>query len=225
MSDTSLLSSLVTTRTTGYVVPVGNGAVGKSCLAIIMRDLGKLDSPFEKIARVNKSMNMEFEYISDRFLYEQRQFLVTQQFLIPPGQKDLEGDATGRSFEKVMEIYRFMIRRIDVVLLAYSITDLYSFHDLEFWVSKVEEFTTDQTHYIVVGTHLDQEHRREVTPANLVVGCDYIEQRIRQNRSQWNGYCQGLEVSNAIGTNLLSLKRAISQAILRSQGLISSITE
>jgi hypothetical protein len=164
-------------------------------------------------------MNMEFEYISDRFLLDKCQYMVTQQFLIPPGQKELEGDSSGRSFEQVMDIYRFMIRRIDVVLLAYSITDLYSFHDLEFWIEKMQEYSGEKTHYIVVGTHLDQEHLREVTLSNLQSGCSYIESYIRERKGKWAGHVTGMEVSNQNGANMLSLKREISQAILCAQGL------
>lgn len=204
-------------RVTGYVVPVGNGAVGKSCLAIILRNLERMGSTGEKIAHVRKSMNMEFEFITDRFQDKDRIFYVTQQLLTPPGQKELEGDTTGRSFEQVMDIYRFMVRRIDVVLLSYSITNLDSFQDLEFWVEKIDEYCSNHTHFILVGTHLDEDHHREVTPQDLEAGRQYIEFFLQEHRPDWYGKCLGVEVSNQSGANISQLKRTISYCILRAQ--------
>lgn len=207
-------------RVTGYVVPVGNGAVGKSCLSIILRDLEMHQSAVERIAHVRKSMNMEFEFITDQYRHEQTIFYVTQQLLTPPGQKDFEGDTTGRSFEQVMDIYRFMIRRIDVALLAYSITDLSSFQDLEFWIEKIDEYCGDNTHFVLVGTHLDEDHRREVTESNFKTGIEYIASFLKERRPNWRGKCLGIEISNHSGTNILELKRMISRAILRAQDYI-----
>ena len=204
-------------RVTGYVVPVGNGAVGKSCLSIILRDLEKSQSSGERIAHVRKSMNMEFEFITDRLKANGQTYYISQQLLTPPGQKDIEGDTTGRSFEQVMDIYRFMVRRIDVVLLAYSITNLESFQDLEFWVEKIDEYCGDSTHFVLVGTHLDEDHRREVTEENLSVGKEYIESFVKNRRPGWRGKCLGIEVSNHSGDNILQLKHMISYGILRAQ--------
>lgn len=204
-------------RVTGYVIPVGNGAVGKSCLAIIMRNLEQAGAAGEKIAHIRKSMNMEFEFITDRYQQNGTTYYITQQLLIPPGQKEIEGDTTGRSFEQVMDIYRFMVRRIDVVLLAYSITNLDSFQDLEYWVEQINEYCANHTHFVLVGTHLDDDTNREVTPKNLEVGLKYIESVLHRKRPEWYGRCMGLEVSNQHGTNIAQLKQMISYCILRAQ--------
>ena len=47
---------------------------------------------------------------------------VLHQYLVPPGQKALDLSESGRSFENIIEIYRSLIRRVDVVLLSYRIT-------------------------------------------------------------------------------------------------------
>ncbi len=133
-----------------------------------------------------------------------------------------EGDG-GRSFEDVVDIYRFQIRKVDVVLLSYKITLLESFYDLEYWVSQANALCNDETVFIFVGTHMDRESEREVLPELVDVGKNYLTGMLKKLRPDWRGECSTLEVSNLTGANIQHLRNVISFAILRSHGVISAL--
>jgi GTPase SAR1 family protein len=206
---------------TGYVFPVGNGAVGKSSLPVSLRKNFTPATLHQELEKITKTKNLEFEFVTDEIMVFGQPMKIVQQFMIPPGQKAMEGDIGGRSYEEVIDIYRFMIRRIDVVLLSYKITQLDSFQDLEFWINKVDELVNDKTEYILVGTHLDMDRTREVSYQNMQMGTEYISRYIRQMRPEWRGTCSALEVSNLNGENLEVLRKRISYSILRAKDLIN----
>jgi GTPase SAR1 family protein len=204
-------------KITGFVFPLGNGAVGKTSIALTMnRDSSRL-------MNLTKSRNLEFEYVSDQVLIGDDSYTVQQQYLILPGQKEMDGDNTGRSFETVLGLYRFMIRRVDVVLLTYDITSLDSFYDLEFWTEKASDLIHNKTEYILVGTHLDLQEKREVTQDVVNSGIDFICERTRQNKPEWAGECFAIEVSNTSMQNQEYLKSLVSYAILYSQNEVMQV--
>jgi GTPase SAR1 family protein len=209
-------------KITGVVMPVGNGAVGKTSLAMALQKNPISSEWQEAMARIRKTRNMEFEFVSDCIHVEKDEYHVLQQYLIPPGQKKSEGDTTGRGYEDVISIYRFQIRKVDVVLLSYMITRLESFQDLEYWVHQVNELCNDHTSFILVGTHLDREAEREVMPTHTVTGTAYVEEKLRSLRPTWRGYCAALEISNLTGANLQELRHAISSAILHARQVMVS---
>jgi len=60
MSETQLQ------KITGYVMPVGNGAVGKTSLALTLQH-DELPEDWKKfLNRVRKTKNMEFQYVTDQ---------------------------------------------------------------------------------------------------------------------------------------------------------------
>ncbi len=152
------IETITMQKVTGFVFPVGNGAVGKSSLATALELLPNL-SPEPK-----KSTNLEFGYVLDRLEVRGQPYQVMQQYLVPPGQKEKEGISGGRSFEEVIKTYRFLFKQIDVILLTYKLIEVETFNDLEYWVEQALELSNPSTQYILVGTHLDMDHSREVTP-------------------------------------------------------------
>lgn len=212
MSETQLQ------KITGYVMPVGNGAVGKTSLALTLQH-DELPEDWKKfLNRVRKTKNMEFQYVTDQLSTPRAQFQVLQQYLIPPGQKEFEVDPRSRSYAQVMQIYQALIRRIDVVLLSYKITRLETFHDLEYWVEKVSEVCSSQTNFILVGTHLDQKGLREVMPESIQTGKEYLIELMKGLKSNWKGHCSSIEVSNLNGQNISHLRTLISQGLILAGG-------
>jgi hypothetical protein len=202
-------------KVTGYVLPVGNGAVGKSSLSLAL-DLEK-----EAIPQVAKSMNLEFGYVLHKLEINHMLFHVMQQFLVPPGQKESEGMSGGRSYEKVIETYRFILKQIDVVLLSFKLTDVDSFNDLEYWVDQSVSLGCPTTQFFLVGTHLDMDHAREVSPKMIQTGRDFVQCRIKELAPDWIGQVESFEISNTNRQNLTALRNAISIAILKSKKLIN----
>lgn len=202
-------------KLTGFVMPVGNGAVGKTTVSRILDSLnryGSIDTGiFDKIRKTN---NLEYEYIVTRQIFGKSLYNITLQFLVPPGQKEIEGDPTGRSFEKVIEIYKSTIRRLDVVLFTYNLSNHDSFHDLAFWVDSVGKLMSDTTDFILLGTHLDKINEVEITPEEIKEGLEYLRKEILVTRPSWAGRCTQLEVSCVTGENLKTLLRYLAGCIV-----------
>jgi GTPase SAR1 family protein len=206
-------------RITGFIMPVGSGAVGKSSLALTL-ETRELPADWAEIVRqVSKTQNLEFRYATDTLHVQGRRYAVLQQYLVPPGQRDADITPHERSFEDVLEIYRGLIRRVDVVLLAYKINDLDSYHEVETWVEAVSGVINDRTSFVLVGTHLDQADGREVSAEMVKVGRPYVVGLIRARRPAWKGYVTSQEVSSVSGENIERLRKLISGLILLGAGV------
>jgi GTPase SAR1 family protein len=204
-------------RFTGFVMPVGNGAVGKTTLAHALDCISRGEMiSLDRLRKIRKTNNLEFEYINSREMYGNTEFSVTLQFLVPPGQKQVESDTTGRSFEQVVEIFRTSIRRLDVVLFTYSLSDHGSFQDLAYWVDGVTMLLNDETDFILLGTHLDQRDDVQITPPEIAAGIDYLRQQILIAHPTWTGKSTQLEVSCTSGENLNTLLRYLAFSIART---------
>ena len=200
------MNTLTVERVTGFVMLVGNGAVGKTTVAQVLDLINNGELPDTGVLRnIRKTNNMEYELITTQQVIGNTQYSVTLQFLVPPGQKQGEGDPTGRSFEQVLEIYKPTIHRLDVVLFTYDMVSRESFHDLVYWIDGVGDLLNDATHFILLGTHLDQENELEITREDIDKGLNYMANQIREMRPSWKGNFARLEVSNLTGENLESL--------------------
>ena len=200
------MTTLLAERVTGFVMLVGNGAVGKTTVAQVLDLINNGGSSDTGVLRnIRKTNNMEYELITTQQVIGNTQYSVTLQFLVPPGQKQGEGDPTGRSFEQVLEIYKPTIHRLDVVLFTYDMVSRESFHDLVYWIDGVGDLLNDATHFILLGTHLDQENELEITREDIDKGLNYMANQIREMRPSWKGNFARLEVSNLTGENLESL--------------------
>jgi GTPase SAR1 family protein len=208
-------------RLTGFVMVVGNGAVGKTSVARVLDALSRGKTPNKDILQsVRKTKNLEYDFITTRQTIGNIDFTVTLQFLVPPGQKQSAGDPTGRSFEKVIEIFRSTIRRLDVVLFTYDMANRNTFHDLVYWIDGVGDLLNDATHFILLGTHLDRVNELEVTRAEIEEGLEYLSDEMKAMHPGWRGHCARLEVSNLTGENLESLLYYIAGSVISSRQMV-----
>jgi hypothetical protein len=214
MFDTEMETTLIQ-KVTGFILPVGNGAVGKSSLP------AALDITKNQTTTTGKTVNLEFGFVLDKLVLRNQEYHVMQQYLVPPGQKESEGISGGRSFEKVIETYRFMIKQIDVVLLSYKLVEVDSFNDLEYWVNQALELSNPSTQFILVGTHLDMDNSREVTPEMITNGSEFVRSCILAKYPDWNGKVPALEVSTINMQNITLLRNTISVGIIHARHLLS----
>ncbi|HDD62135.1 MAG TPA: hypothetical protein ENF22_06360, partial [Chloroflexi bacterium] len=162
-------------KVSGYVMLVGNGAVGKTTVSKVLALTNQGDQPSQEILNgIRKTNNLEFEFVTTHQQIGDKDYSVTLQFLIPPGQKKADGDPTGRSFEEVIDIFRPTIHRLDVVLFTYDMTSMASFHDLVYWIDGVGDLLNDASHFILLGTHLDRENDLEITRGDIEEGLEYL---------------------------------------------------
>ena len=213
-------------RVTGFVLPVGNGAVGKTSVAQVLNHLRPGVTNYEEIlARITKTKNLEFEFVTVNINIDGLEYAVVIQLLVPPGQKATEGDPTGRSFEDVIDIYRFHFRLVDVVLLTYDITIRESFNELDYWINAVHELCYESTQVVVLGTHLDKSEAREVSPEEASMAVEYVKRRFTEHDALWRGSVTSIEVSNLEGHNMEALKTLLAKNILRSRGQLPAGSE
>jgi len=75
----------------------------------------------------------------------------------------------------------------------------------------------DATHFILLGTHLDQKETREVSEDEIKEGLENLRKEILANRPAWTGKCTQLEVSCVSGENLDVLLRYLAASIVSMQ--------
>ncbi|MBT3239507.1 MAG: hypothetical protein HON98_03270 [Chloroflexi bacterium] len=208
-------------RLTGFIMPVGNGAVGKTSVSRILEYTSRGKKPNEEILLgIQKTKNLEFEYATTNQVFGNREFSITLQFLVPPGQKEEDGDPSGRSFQQVIEIFKETIRRLDVVIFTYDLSNRQSFQDLEYWADAVKELLNDASHMLLLGTHLDRNERIELTEEEITAGLAHLQKKVSDFRPGWKGKSAHLEVSNLTGENLELLLRYISGSIISSRRMM-----
>lgn len=205
-------------KVTGYVMLVGNGAVGKTTVSKVMGLINSGKKPDEEmLLGIRKTNNLEYEFLTTQQLIGDKNFSVTIQFLVPPGQKKGEGDPNGRSFEEVIDIFRPTIHRLDVVLFTYDMTSRESFHDLVYWIDGVGDLLNEASHFILLGTHLDKVDDLEITREDIDNGLDYLASEMKGMLPSWKGHFARLEVSNLTGENLDSLLYYLAGSVVSSR--------
>jgi len=215
------MTTMKNNELTGYVIPIGNGAVGKTSLARVMSNFSTKLSNYETLINsVSKTKNLEFEFIPTTIRIADQPHKVLIQLLIPPGQKEDAGDQNSRSFNQVMNIFQFYIKRVDVILFTYSLSSRESFNDLMFWQTAIKDYVNEATHFILLGTHKDLIENVEVSEDQILNGLKYLENEVKNCCSGWKGKCTHLEVSNLTGENFIKLFAYLSGAIYRSRKIM-----
>ncbi len=212
----------ISEKITGYVMLVGNGAVGKTTVSKVLSLTNRGEVPNQEILNgIQKTNNLEYEFLTTLKKIGSKTLDVTLQFLVPPGQKKSDRDPTGRSFEDVIEIFKPTIHRLDVILFTYDLTNMESFHDLVYWVDGIGELLNDASHFILLGTHLDRKDAIEVTRKDMEEGLGYLASEMKVMRPTWKGNCARLEVSNLTGENLPDLLYYLAGSLVSSRKMIS----
>jgi GTPase SAR1 family protein len=207
-------------KITGFVMLVGNGAVGKTTVSKVLDQVNNGGKPdIDLLNSIRKTNNLEYEFLTTRQRLGGDDVQVTFQFLVPPGRKEGQGDLSGRSFEEVMKIYSPTIHRLDVVLFTYDMTSRESFHDLVYWIDGVGDLLNDASHFILLGTHLDLADSLEISQEDIDEGLKNLAEEIKSMRPSWKGKFANLEVSNLTGENLDKLIFILAGSVLSAQGM------
>ena len=217
-----LYKEIMSEKITGYVMLVGNGAVGKTTVSKVLALTNQGQKPSqEMLSGIRKTNNLEYEFLTTQQTIGSKDYDITLQFLVPPGQKKGDGDPVGRSFEEVIDIFRPTIHRLDVVLFTYDMTSMASFHDLVYWIDEVGDLLNDASHFILLGTHLDRGKHLEITRGDIDEGLEYLAREMKTMRPSWKGRFARLEVSNLTGENLDSLLYYLAGSVISSRNMIA----
>jgi len=203
---------------TGFILPVGDGAVGKTSLARVLNNYTANTFNYGNLLEdITKTKNLEFEFVPNDYSKNGTHYHIIMQILVPPGQKTSEGDSLSRSYEEVMKIYRFHIKMVDVVILTYKLNDINTYNQLDFWVSKVNDFCNDNTHFVLLGSHSDLTESREIPEDQILEGLDYLSKKISSLRPNWKGTLKKVEISNLTGKNIDKLNEMLAEGIILSR--------
>ena len=210
---------------TGGVVFIGDGHTGKTHSALNLssyREGAFLDA---QCRALTKSINLEFEYFIAHSNIEQFKVTISSQMFIMPGQKGHAQKGTGLAFEDAIDLY-FDIRSINeviVLVLTYSLVDMNTFQNLEYWLNKAieQELVKDYTSIILLGTHKDVEHSILVTEANIQQGKQFIEQHVlnRIGVQIDSDRIMSVKISNVTQEGIHELQEAISEGFYYSFGI------
>jgi len=146
-------------KSIGTVVPIGDGATGKSFLTqhLISDSISK-ESVIQLALKMKKSLNVELEYSTKRIELESEIVDTTIQYYVFPGQKQ-KTSKKAPTFDEIVNYFNFLpaLRNVAVLLMLYDSTRLESLKSLEYWLKAALErgWVSENTKIILVCTKID----------------------------------------------------------------------
>jgi hypothetical protein len=219
------ISSLIRMRgdrivCTGGVVFIGEGRTGKTHSAMSLT--GYKGQSFYSIQdnSVRKSLNLELDYLIYYSTFDHFQVTTSSQIFIMPGQRGFAELGKGLAFEDACDMYFKVaaLREVLALILTYSLADIQTFQELEYWLDRAiaRGLVQEHTSIIILGTHLDQKE-------NIIVIDDYIESARIFVKNQINektdfdiniDHIHTAKVSNLTGEGIENFKRLINKSFL-----------
>lgn len=144
---------------TGSIIPLGDGATGKSVLTqLIINNPKTQDGASEIVQKIKKSLNIEMEYASEKVETEEESIASTLQFYVFPGQRQ-KISAYAPTFDEILEIFEFLpaLKDVNVLLLVYDTTRLESLKSLESWlqIAIAKDWLSNATKIVLVSNKID----------------------------------------------------------------------
>ncbi len=210
---------------TGGVVFIGDGHTGKTHSALSLSSYREGAFIDAQCRSLSKSINLEFEYFIAHANIEQFKVTVSSQLFIMPGQKGKAEKGTGLAFEDALDLY-FDIRSIDeviVLVLTYSLVDITTFQNLEYWLNQAieHELIQDYTSIVLLGTHLDAEDSVLVSDENVQQGIQFIERYVEDKIGIHISPERiiPVKISNVTQEGIKEFQEAISEGFYHSFGI------
>ena len=143
----------------GTVIPLGDGATGKSILTKHLIDYPETQEDALKIAQtIKKSLNVELEYDTQVLDFEDKTVSTAIQYYVFPGQRQ-KISKFAPSFDDIVNIFEFLpaLKKVTVLLLIFDTTRLESLKSLESWllVSISRGWISSKTKLILVSNKID----------------------------------------------------------------------
>ena len=203
----------------GSVIPLGDGATGKSVITQLLINENLTEDERNSILKESrKSFNIEMEFKKGEAMIDGKDIVTSEQFYVFPGQRQKISEIAP-TFDEILAIFEFMpaIKNVSVLLLVYDITRLESLKSLETWtnVALQREWITDKTLTVLVSNKSDLQQ------PNL----DFVE-KVREGVSKLIGsyeqhkaaeQVRTITTSGLTGEGIQDLKSMISNWIA-SQG-------
>ncbi|MDH5404356.1 MAG: hypothetical protein OEY49_17790 [Candidatus Heimdallarchaeota archaeon] len=145
---------------TGSIIPLGDGLVGKSVLTqfLINTDLMDDQQILDILEKTKKSVNLEMEFSKVNIEIEDKIIETTLQFYVFPGQVQKESNRTV-TFNEIMHIFEFlpMLKSAHVILMVYDTSRIFTLKSLENWllVSMEKGWVSNNTLIYLISNKVD----------------------------------------------------------------------
>jgi len=161
-------------KSIGTVIPLGDGATGKSLLSNHLQKCPKDANEVLLLAQtIKKSLNIEIEFSTRTFNFEEKTVDTTIQYYVFPGQKQ-EIFQSNRTFEYIANIFDFLpaLKKVSVLLLIYDTTRIESVKSLEYWLTEAIErnWIHAKTKIILVANKIDLQESNEKFNSDITNG-------------------------------------------------------
>jgi GTPase SAR1 family protein len=165
-------------KSIGTVIPLGDGATGKSLLSHhLQKDPKSADEVLLLAQTIKKSLNIEIEFSSKTFYFEGEAIDTTVQYYVFPGQKQ-KIVQSNRTFEYIANIFNFLpaLKKVSVLLLVYDTTRIESIKSLEYWLSESikRKWIHSKTKIILVANKIDLQKSSTSFNRNIIKGIHQI---------------------------------------------------
>ncbi|MGB1315329.1 MAG: hypothetical protein ACPG4Y_04870 [Chitinophagales bacterium] len=146
-------------KSIGTVIPLGDGATGKSLITKLLIDNVTDQELANKLAQdIKKSLNIELEYCNELLEFEDKTVSTTLQYHVFPGQRQKISNAAP-TFSEIVEIFNFLpsLKEVKVLLMVYDVTRIESLKSLESWlaVAMQRQWISNETKIILVSNKID----------------------------------------------------------------------
>lgn len=146
-------------KSIGTVIPLGDGATGKSLITKLLINNTKDPSEALQLAQdIKKSLNIELEYCNEELEFQDKIVSTTLQYHVFPGQQQKISNSAP-TFNEIVEIFDFLpsLKSVKVILMVYDVTRIESLKSLESWltVAMQRDWISSETKVILISNKID----------------------------------------------------------------------
>lgn len=146
-------------KSIGTVIPLGDGATGKSLITKLLIDnITDVNKALQLAQNIKKSLNIELEYSNKELEFKDKKISTTLQYHVFPGQKQ-KISTSAPTFNEIIKIFEFLpsLKAVKVILMVFDVTRLESLKSLESWltVATQREWISNETKIILIANKID----------------------------------------------------------------------
>lgn len=199
-------------KSIGTVIPLGDGATGKSLLTkhLIINNSISQEEIILLAQNTKKSLNVELEFSTRTIEFQENIINTTLQYYVFPGQRQ-KTSKRAPTFDEIVNVFEFLpsLNNVTVLLLLYDVTRLESLKSLEFWLkaSIKRNWVSYKTKIILVCTKVDIKRPNKKFVNNVKLGIHnlLLENNIEMDVNQ----ISSLDVSSITLEGIEDLKNEI----------------
>ncbi len=161
-------------KTIGTVIPIGDGATGKSLLIKhLINPPVDLEASLKSAKNIKKSLNVEIKFSTRTIKLNDFVVDATIQYYVFPGQRQKTTRLTP-TFDDIVNIFEFLpaLKKVTVLLMIYDASNIESLKSLENWlISAIDRgWLWEKTKIILVANKIDIKVPNDSFISNVTKG-------------------------------------------------------